>query len=85
MALPHLDDASGGAGDAADTFLQQAYLTYIIPFASDFDPEEALSRGEDSVESKIANIEQRDQLFFGTRFAGCSRSGVSHRSFADCR
>ncbi|KXX77030.1 hypothetical protein MMYC01_206114 [Madurella mycetomatis] len=65
MALP--DPDSIGPGDAdivADAFLQQSYLTYIIPFATNFDPEDALGRGEGSVESKISNIEQRDRLFF---------------------
>ncbi|KAK4242366.1 TRAPP trafficking subunit Trs65-domain-containing protein [Achaetomium macrosporum] len=54
----------GGAIDAADTFLEQSYLTYIIPSATHFSPEQALSQGECSVEGKISSIEQREQLFF---------------------
>ncbi|KAK3310396.1 TRAPP trafficking subunit Trs65-domain-containing protein [Chaetomium strumarium] len=54
----------GGASDAADTFLEQSYLTYIIPSATHFSPEEVLRQGGGSVEGKISNIEQRQQLFF---------------------
>jgi hypothetical protein len=77
----------GGAGDAADTFLEQSYLTYIIPSATHFSPEEALTQGEGegSVEGKISSIEQREQLFFGMRFAHCARSSASHCSFEACR
>jgi hypothetical protein len=87
MALPDPDgaetghgDGGGQVGDTVDSFLQQSYLTYIIPFATHFSPEEALGQGEGSVESKIAKIEQRDQLFFGMRFARCSRCYVSNHS-----
>ncbi|KAK4232265.1 TRAPP trafficking subunit Trs65-domain-containing protein [Podospora fimiseda] len=61
MALP---DGAGDAGDANDGSLGNSHLTYIIPFATKFDPEEALKQGEGSFESKLANIELRDQLFF---------------------
>ncbi|SPQ18864.1 d9478caa-aec2-4792-b35a-30859aed1fc9 [Thermothielavioides terrestris] len=61
MAVPDPDVA----GDhVADAFLEQSYLTYIIPFATKFDPEDALRSGTGSIESKIAGIEQREQLFF---------------------
>lgn len=70
-------DAGHGAPDA---FLEHSYLTYIIPFATNFDPKEALQQGTGSLETKIANVEQRDQLFFGMRFAPCSRSSASHCS-----
>ncbi|KAL2132636.1 hypothetical protein VTI74DRAFT_3575 [Chaetomium olivicolor] len=63
MALPDPDRADNTA-DVADVFLEQSYLTYIIPSATKFSPEEALRQGEDSVESRISRIEQRDQLFF---------------------
>lgn len=86
MALPDPDSIGpDDVGIAADAFLQQSYLTYIIPFATNFDPEDALGRGENSVESKISNIEQRDRLFFGMRFAHCSPSCVSQGSFAGRR
>ncbi|KAL2020892.1 hypothetical protein VTK56DRAFT_7883 [Thermocarpiscus australiensis] len=69
MALADPDGTGAGAGnasneDAADVLLEQSYLTYIIPFATNFNPDEALRQGQGSVESKIASIEQRDQLFF---------------------
>ncbi|AEO65868.1 uncharacterized protein THITE_2113427 [Thermothielavioides terrestris NRRL 8126] len=61
MAVPDPDVA----GDpVADAFLEQSYLTYIIPFATEFNPEDALRSGTGSIESKIAGIEQREQLFF---------------------
>lgn len=69
MAVPDLDGA-GDAADVPDAFVEQSYLTYIIPFATDFSAENVLRRGEGSVENKIAGIEQREQLFFGT---GCVR------------
>ncbi|KAK3990318.1 TRAPP trafficking subunit Trs65-domain-containing protein [Cladorrhinum sp. PSN332] len=61
MALP---DGAGDAGDANDGSLENSHLTYIIPFATKFDPEDAFKQGEGSFESKLANIELRDQLFF---------------------
>ncbi|KAK4044529.1 TRAPP trafficking subunit Trs65-domain-containing protein [Parachaetomium inaequale] len=65
MALPDPNGAGAGdTADAADAFLEQSYLTYIIPFATEFNPEEALQRDGASVESNIAGTEQRDQLFF---------------------
>lgn len=85
MALADLNGARDGGHDAPDAFLEHSHLTYIIPFATEFSPEAALREGGGSVESRIANIEQRDQLFFGTRFAHCSRSCASHCSFADRR
>jgi hypothetical protein len=88
MALP--DQTSNGPGEAAgvadsEAFLEQSYLTYIIPFATNFSPESALQQGAGSVESTISNIEQRDQLFFGTRFAHCSLLLRPHRSCAGRR
>ncbi|KAH6845235.1 TRAPP trafficking subunit Trs65-domain-containing protein [Chaetomium sp. MPI-CAGE-AT-0009] len=50
--------------DMADAFLEQSYLTYIIPSTTKFDPEDALQQDGSSIESKISSIEQRDQLFF---------------------
>lgn len=76
MALPDSNGANEAA-DGAETFLEQSYLTYIIPSATSFDPEDALRPGAGAVESTISGIEQREQLFFGTRFAHCSCSSVS--------
>ncbi|KAK4132625.1 hypothetical protein BT67DRAFT_425513 [Trichocladium antarcticum] len=64
MALADLNGARDGGHDAPDAFLEHSHLTYIIPFATEFNPEAALREGGGSVESRIANIEQRDQLFF---------------------
>jgi hypothetical protein len=85
MALPDPNGISEVAdvADGADAFLEQSYLTYIIPSATRFSPDEILQQsrgGEQSVESAISGIEQRQQLFFGTRFARCSRSGVADSS-----
>ena len=79
MALPDPNDAADVAdvADVADAFLEQSYLTYIIPFATAFSPEEALGQGTGAgaapgaIEAAISSIEQRDQLFFGTRSAPC--------------
>ncbi|KAK4173015.1 TRAPP trafficking subunit Trs65-domain-containing protein [Triangularia setosa] len=59
MAVP---DTSGHG--ANDVFLENSHLTYIIPFTTKFNPDEALRQGEGSFESKLAGIELRDQLFF---------------------
>ncbi|KAK4101686.1 hypothetical protein N658DRAFT_566672 [Parathielavia hyrcaniae] len=69
MALPDSNGAGAGAGEASgvadsEAFLHQSYLTYIIPFATDFNPETAFQQGASSVESNISSIEQRDRLFF---------------------
>lgn len=64
MAVP---DAPGR--DANDVFLENAHLTYIVPFTTKFNPDKALRQGEGSFESKLVGIELRDQLFFGMRFA----------------
>jgi hypothetical protein len=84
------DQHSNRPGDASrvadsEAFLEQSYLTYIIPFATNFSPESALQQGAGSVETIISSIEQRDQLFFGTRFAHCSLLLRSHRSCAGRR
>lgn len=76
---------TGDVPDVADAFLNQSYLTYIIPSTTKFDPEEALQQDGGSIESNISSIEQRDQLFFGTRFANCSCSNFAPCSCANCR
>jgi hypothetical protein len=80
-----LQDGFGDAGNANDGSLENSHLTYIIPFGTKFNPEEAFRGGEGSFESKLASIELREQLFFGMRFANCSHPSVSSCSFADCR
>ncbi|KAK4250817.1 TRAPP trafficking subunit Trs65-domain-containing protein [Corynascus novoguineensis] len=65
MALPDPDGArADDTTPVADTFLEQSYLTYILPFATKFSPEEALQQAGGSIEERISSIEQRDQLFF---------------------
>ncbi|KAL2199808.1 TRAPP trafficking subunit Trs65-domain-containing protein [Corynascus similis CBS 632.67] len=65
MALPDPDGArADDTTTVADTFLEQSYLTYILPFATKFSPEEALQQAGGSIEGRISSIEQRDQLFF---------------------
>ncbi|KAK4190524.1 TRAPP trafficking subunit Trs65-domain-containing protein [Podospora australis] len=63
MAVPDQDGAAD-AHDLTDGFLESSHLTYIIPFATQFSPEEALQQGQGNFESKLAGIEQRDRLFF---------------------
>ncbi|KAK3901486.1 TRAPP trafficking subunit Trs65-domain-containing protein [Staphylotrichum tortipilum] len=71
MGLPDPnDDNAGDVVHVADAFLEQSYLTYIIPFATAFSPQEALGQGAGAgaspgaIEAAISAIEQRDQLFF---------------------
>ncbi|KAK4168618.1 TRAPP trafficking subunit Trs65-domain-containing protein [Cladorrhinum sp. PSN259] len=59
-----LQDGVGDAGNANDGSLENSHLTYIIPFGTKFNPEEAFRGGEGSFESKLASIELREQLFF---------------------
>ncbi|KAK0729355.1 TRAPP trafficking subunit Trs65-domain-containing protein [Apiosordaria backusii] len=59
MAVP---DVPGH--DSSDTFLENSHLTYIVPFTTKFNPDEALRQGGGSFETKLAGIELRDQLFF---------------------
>jgi hypothetical protein len=67
MAVPDHDpvDAANPAPAAPDAFLEESYLTYIVPFATRFDPREAFRQVPGSVERSISAVEQRDQLFFG--------------------
>lgn len=56
------ENAHSEAGDAA--FLDQAYLTYIIPFGTDVDIE-AEVRNAKSRQMPLEDIESRSWLFFG--------------------
>lgn len=63
MAVPsQLEDVPLDAGDSA--FLEQAYLTYIIPFGTDVNIEEEI---QNAVSNKhtLEDIESRSWLFFG--------------------
>lgn len=56
-------------GDQA--FVQDAYLTYTIPFATKFDLEKAVKARKGSVQKFFESIPDRDWLFFGA----CPSSG----------
>ncbi|KAK0656354.1 TRAPP trafficking subunit Trs65-domain-containing protein [Cercophora newfieldiana] len=61
MAIPSQQDE---AADSDRAFLEQSYLTYIIPAATQFVPEDALQQGETPFQDQLSAIEQREQLFF---------------------
>ncbi|TPX07011.1 uncharacterized protein E0L32_011079 [Thyridium curvatum] len=63
MAVAQHEDTQGGDQD----FLQQSHLSYIVPYATDFDIEQVLREGEDSHKALFESIEQRPWLFFGMR------------------
>jgi len=72
MALPDRDDAD--AADSDRLFLDHSYLTYIIPAATHFAPEDALQPGGIPFPDQLSAVEQREQLFFGTYMnKACSR------------
>lgn len=81
MAVPsYFDDAAPEAGDTA--FLQQSYLTYIIPFGTDVDIKAEV---ENAITQKkpIEDIETRPFLFFGMHLGHiCYSPGalVSHNT-----
>lgn len=61
MAVPDSREAS----DPSLDFLEHSYLTYIIPFETDLNLEQALSSGRDSNKPLFDAIDQREWLFFG--------------------
>lgn len=71
--------------DTGLDFLEHSYLTYIIPFATNFDPEQDLRRTKPSKTSPIDSIEKRESLFFGKSLSPCNCTLVLHRSFVDRR
>lgn len=96
MAVADPEGAHAAGADAADGFLEHAHLTYFVPFATDFRADDALRDGAGPVESRLAAIEQRDQLFFGTRDPHAApappplrpllpRAPLAPCSFAACR
>lgn len=50
---------------AGQSFLGRSYLTYMVPFVTDFKLEEALQH-PDGPGKAIEEIEKREWLFFGT-------------------
>jgi hypothetical protein len=59
MAIPREDDQS-----SPSDFIENSYVTYIIPFATDLNLEE-LFNGADDSGADFDSIEQRQSLFFG--------------------
>ena len=55
--------------DADGPLPEDCYLSYLVPSTTSFNPEEALDTTGDSFANKVGAVEQRDQLFFGMRFA----------------
>lgn len=51
---------------AVEDFVENAFLTYIIPKATNLDLEEAFKDVEDTG-ALLDSIERRDSLFFGIR------------------
>ncbi|KAK4453004.1 TRAPP trafficking subunit Trs65-domain-containing protein [Podospora aff. communis PSN243] len=60
MAVPSKDETS----DSDRSFLENSSLTYIIPAATQFAPEETLQQGKTPFQDQLSAIEQREQLFF---------------------
>lgn len=91
MAVPSQhqnEDAPLEAGDSA--FLEQAYLTYIIPFGTDVDIKDEL-QNVISKQQPLEDIESRSWLFFGKApvwpccrccVAGFPEVFVSHNTYS---
>ncbi|KAK1757478.1 TRAPP trafficking subunit Trs65-domain-containing protein [Echria macrotheca] len=60
MAVPDLDEA----GEDGASLAQHSYLSYFIPAATNFSPEDHLQTGEEPIQDKLGAVEQRDLLFF---------------------
>ena len=74
--------------EALDTgldFLEHSYLTYTIPFATNFNPEQDLKQTQSSRGSPIDSIEKRESLFFGKSSLSWCNTFVLHCSFVDHR
>ena len=76
MADPDSKEAHESNPD--QLFLEQSYLTYIVPFATNFKLEEAIGQGDEPNQSLFASIEQREWMFFGMRFALLSHVAILH-------
>lgn len=68
MAVTDTHHNHGGA-DSDAPLPEDCYLSYLVPSSTAFDPQESLDTAGDSFANRLAAVEQRDQLFFGTRFA----------------
>lgn len=69
------------------SFLENSHLTYLVPYATDFQVEDAFSQHDSASKGPFDGIEQREWLFFGTCvLPACSTYPSSHnRSFLDTR
>jgi hypothetical protein len=56
----------GEALSAGESFLGRSYLTYMVPFATDFKLEEELQH-PDGPGRAVEQIQKREWLFFGTK------------------
>jgi hypothetical protein len=59
---------STGSFTTDDDFVQNSYLTYIIPYATDFQLGDALEKHGEPPKAFFEAIEDRDWLFFGMKF-----------------
>jgi hypothetical protein len=56
--------------DVAQQLFKGSYLSYLVPFATNFHVEQAVAkRGHELCQTVLDAVEQRDVLFFGMRFA----------------
>jgi hypothetical protein len=60
---PHTEDAS---------FLEQAYLSYLVPYKTNVDFDELFEEARSKSPLDIDDIEQRESLFFGLSLLLCS-------------
>lgn len=51
--------------DRGQGFVQNSYLTYLVPFSTDFKLEKALEGSGEAPQSFFESIEDRESLFFG--------------------
>lgn len=72
-------------GADSDPLPEDCYLSYLVPSSTAFDPQQALDTAGDSFANRLAAVEQRDQLFFGTRFASSLPIPRSPISYPDPR
>jgi len=64
--------------DSDQEFVQNAYLTYLVPFATDFGLEQALKEFGEPKTSFFESIKDRESLFFGwcPSFTVCTSPGL---------
>lgn len=86
MAVTDTDSHHNHEGADSDAPLpEDCYLSYLVPSSTAFDPKQALDTAGDSFANRLAAVEQRDQLFFGTRFASSLPTPRPPSSYPDFR